>query len=172
MIRGCRTLLALSVIALMACACSPRESVPESPPPAHQFVTTDLLEPDKLASLWLIKCFVDPEAQFIFLTNEVAVLPGIPVDMPQGDYRRYASMSCYESILQRHPVADPALARIARIIRELELNFWGDRRVAGAADLEQQIRQILQDHPNDPAACLPPVFELFDQLHRSLGSQP
>lgn len=169
MIRGSRTLLALCVVALLA-GCAPQESAP--PPPAHQYVTTDLLEPDKLASLWLIKRFVDPEAQFLFLTNEVAVLPGTPVDMPQGEYRRYASMSCYESVLQRHPVDDPALARIGRIIRELELNFWGDRRVAGAADLEREIRQILQAHPNDPAACLPPAFELFDQLHRSLGSQP
>src|SRR3990172_8436895 len=66
----------------------------------HTYVTWWGTEVDKLASLWLIKRFVDPRAQFIFLPK--GTLPakdaGTPIDLPITSLRRDARRSCFEAV--------------------------------------------------------------------------
>ena len=55
----------------------------------HFYVTRDDFEPDKCASIWLIKRFIDPQAVFVIRPAGAPLKPGIPFDVPEAELRRY-----------------------------------------------------------------------------------
>ena len=138
----------------------------------HVYVTREKLETDKLASMWLIKSCVDTNAAFQFVADDQPLAFGIPVDAPEGEYRRYGSLSCFESVLVKHRIEDPAVKRLGRIIHDIEVNYWGEKHFPESAPLNHQIHAIIQRHPDRPEAALEESFRLFDKTVEDLRRQP
>jgi len=69
---------------------------------SHLYSTWDTMEVDKCASAWLIKRFVDKEAEFKFFPSGELITEGIPFDTPDSEFRRYHNMSTFESILKKY----------------------------------------------------------------------
>lgn len=91
-----------------------------------KWVTREKAKVDRIACPWLVKKFVDPKAEFLFVPAdkviEVAKAQGaIPFDSPgaelthfkEGD-RQYVS---FDAIIKRYRLKDPALLELARIVR-------------------------------------------------------
>lgn len=91
-----------------------------------KWVTREKAKVDRIACPWLIKKFVDPEAEFLFVPAdkviEVAKTQGaIAFDSPgvelthfkEGD-RQYIS---FDAIIKKHGLNDPALLELAKIVR-------------------------------------------------------
>lgn len=135
------------------------------------YVTSTNLEPDKLASIWLLRRFVQTNAQFVFIAPDSPVTQGIPFDLPEAEYRRYAALSCYESILQKNSVTHPALHRVGELIHDLEINYWGEKKHPQSLPLKRDIEKIIQTHPGDPQKCLPEALALFDNLFSQLSKE-
>jgi len=77
---------------------------------------------DRVASCWLIKKFVDKEAEFYFLppsqvSNFVNDQNAIPFDMPNVEYTHEGDLCTFDYILKKHHLKDPALHQIAEIVR-------------------------------------------------------
>lgn len=66
---------------------------------AEVYVTLKGFEPDKLASIWLIKRFIDQKAEFVFLTKGDFPQEGIAFDVPDARLRRSHTRSTFETIL-------------------------------------------------------------------------
>jgi len=87
-----------------------------------KWVTRERPKVDRIACPWLIRRFVDPEARFLFVPADqvtaVAVREGaIPFDVPDADLGHHGAACSFDAILARHHLEDPALHRLALIVR-------------------------------------------------------
>ena len=83
---------------------------------------------DRAACAWLIRRFIDPQAQFVFVADP-ARTPGDATgfDMRGLDLSHHTgpdgAVDCsFETILRRHDLADPVLWRIAEIVHEADVD--------------------------------------------------
>jgi AraC-like DNA-binding protein len=87
-----------------------------------KWITRERPKIDRIACPWLIKRFVDPEAQFIYVPFDDVIpkskeLNAIPFDIPNVEYTHYGDQCTFDYILKKHKLKDPALQQIAIIIR-------------------------------------------------------
>lgn len=108
------------------------------------YVTTEGLEPDKVASIWLIKRFIDKEAHFKFIgKNESVDSVDIPFDMPDAELRRFHTRSTFETILSHYKINDRKLIAIGRLIHDIEINTWMNNRNQESIVLENHLLEII-----------------------------
>jgi hypothetical protein len=87
-----------------------------------KWITRERPKIDRIACPWLIKRFVDPEAEFIYVPKEQVfekafVLNAIPYDIPGAEYSHYDDQCTFDYILKKHHLSDDALIQIAAIVR-------------------------------------------------------
>lgn len=87
-----------------------------------RWITRERPKIDRIACPWLIRRFVDAEAEFIYVPAELVLqqaelLSAIPFDMPGVEYTHYNDECTFDYILKKHRIKDPALDRIAAIVR-------------------------------------------------------
>lgn len=125
---------------------------------------------DRAASAWLIRAFIDPDAEFVFV-DDVEDVPtdATPFDMRGVEYGHHGQDCTFETLLRRHDLADPVLWRIATIVHEADLE--DDRYDAPEAPgLDIVLRGLSMTHDDDTVLAISgPVFNgLFDYYRRSL----
>jgi hypothetical protein len=87
-----------------------------------KWITRERPKIDRIACPWLIKNFVDSEAEFLFVPKEQVFdkakeLDAIPYDIPGTEYSHYGDECTFDFILRKHKLEDPALEQLAKIIR-------------------------------------------------------
>ncbi|HET9744526.1 MAG TPA: chromate resistance protein ChrB domain-containing protein [Chitinophagaceae bacterium] len=87
-----------------------------------KWITRERPKIDRIACPWLIKHFVDKEADFIFVPKEqvfekATELNAIPYDIPGAEYSHYADECTFDFIIRKHKLDDPALFQLALIVR-------------------------------------------------------
>jgi hypothetical protein len=88
------------------------------------WVTREGVHVDRIASAWLIRRFVDPDAAFRFVPAKgYAPAPGeLRFDMFGGEFTHEGDRCTFEVLLERAgPAGDPALRAIAEMIHDLDL---------------------------------------------------
>ena len=76
---------------------------------------------DRCGSAWLIKRFVDPKAEFAFVTEGDEIPGAIPFDISGVEFGHHRGRCTFEAILAKHRLKDPALIEMGRIIRSADL---------------------------------------------------
>src|ERR1700694_3486250 len=85
-----------------------------------KWITREKVKVDRVACPWLIKKFVDPEAQFVFLphqTDWIKITDGIVYDVPNCELGHHGEDVSFDSIMKKYKVNDPALTLLAEIVR-------------------------------------------------------
>ena len=89
-----------------------------------KWVTRARPKVDRVACPWLIRRFVDPEAEFLYVPAEqvqaVAEREGAtPFDVPGAELGHRGEECSFDAIIRKYGLAgrDPALARLALIVR-------------------------------------------------------
>jgi len=88
-----------------------------------KWVTRERPKVDRVACPWLIKRFVDPEAEFLYAPGDqvaaVAEREGAtPYDVEGAELGHRGEECSFDAIIRKYDlVGDPALARLARIVR-------------------------------------------------------
>ena len=87
-----------------------------------KWITRERPKIDRIACPWLIKNFVDTEAEFIYVPTEqvrakAKELDAIPFDIPGVDYSHDGEFCTFDTILKKHKLTDPALLHLAVIVR-------------------------------------------------------
>jgi hypothetical protein len=78
---------------------------------------------DRAACAWLIRRFIDPQAQFAFVTDPAEVRAGATAFDIRGAGLSHHGPDCsFETILRRYELTDPVLWRIAQIVHEADLD--------------------------------------------------
>ena len=77
---------------------------------------------DRAACAWLIRRFVDPEAEFVFVDDPDDVpADATPFDM-RGARLSHRNGDCtFETILRDHGLEDPVLWELARVVHEADV---------------------------------------------------
>jgi hypothetical protein len=87
-----------------------------------KWVTRERPKIDRVACPWLIKRFVDPQAEFLYVPPEqvLAVAEregGIPYDVPDVELGHHGAECSFDAIIRKYHLGDPALERLALIVR-------------------------------------------------------
>ena len=87
-----------------------------------KWVTRARPKVDRVACPWLIKRFVDPRAEFLYVpadqVMEVAKREGaIPFDVPNVELGHNGPECSFDAIIKKYHLTDPALQRLAPIVR-------------------------------------------------------
>jgi AraC-like DNA-binding protein len=87
-----------------------------------KWITRERPKIDRIACPWLIKRFVDSEAEIIYVPFEDVIpkskeLNAIPFDLPGVEYTHYGDQCTFDYIIKKHNLSDPALQPIAIIVR-------------------------------------------------------
>jgi hypothetical protein len=78
---------------------------------------------DRAACAWLIRQFVDPDAEFVFVTDPDQVPAGVTAfDMRGAALSHHRGDCTFETILRRYELTDPVLWRIAEVVHEADLD--------------------------------------------------
>ena len=101
-----------------------------------KWITRKNIKVDRVACPWLIKRFVDPQAEFLFveendLLAQAQTHGAIPFDAPKIEavkLNHRGSHCSFEAILEDYALADPALQRLALIVRAADVK--GQENVA------------------------------------------
>ena len=144
--------------------------IPHSPPPAlgaHLYVAWNVPEPDRLAAMWVMKRFVDPDAAFYFIEPFDKVKFGKPFDMPEAGIRRSATVSATQILVQKRGLTDTRLKELARITELTEITPW---KLASDAEAERFVERLkntakAQCGKSVTNACLPGILGDLDSWY-------
>ena len=121
---------------------------------------------DRTACAWLIRRFVDPDAEFVFVDDPDDVPPdATPFDMRGVELGHRDGRCSFESILVAHDLDAPALQALARIVHEADL---GDERFDApeAPGLNAVVRGLALVTDGD-LALFDATAPIYDGLYRS-----
>lgn len=87
-----------------------------------KWVTRARPKVDRVACPWLIKRFVDPEAEFLYVPGDqvmqvAAKQPAIPFDVPNIELGHHGPECSFDAIIKKYKLKDPALEKLALIVR-------------------------------------------------------
>src|SRR5829696_8138105 len=131
---------------------------------------------DRAACAWLIRRFLDPHAEFVFVDDPSAVpADATPFDMRGVELSHRGGDCTFETILRRYELTDPVLWRIAEAVHEADLDD-GRFDAPEAAGLDRILRGLsLVGSDEDTLAASGPLLDgLYEFYRRSLllGREP
>lgn len=118
---------------------------------------------DRLASAWLVRRFVDPEATLVWLAkNDVQQEAAVTFAFEGAEFDGSRSRCCFEELLSAFGLDDNrALRRIGGLVHHLEA---GDLSVAEASGIESMIAGARRRTSTDDG-LLAEVEQTFDMLY-------
>ncbi len=131
------------------------------------WVTRAGVHVDRIASAWLVRRFVDPEARFRFVPGKAAE-PGpgeVRFDMAEAEFTHEGDRCTFEVLLARASLAgDRALAAVAEIVHDIDLK--GGKFGRPEADGVRTLIAGLCAATADDEERLRRGAVIFDDLHR------
>lgn len=87
-----------------------------------KWITRERPKVDRIACPWLIKRFVDAEAEFLYVPADQVMAVAkrqnaTPYDVPDVELGHHGPKCSFDAILDKYRLADPALRHLARIVR-------------------------------------------------------
>jgi hypothetical protein len=85
-----------------------------------KWITREKVKVDRVACPWLIKKFIDPQAEFVFLpqnTDWSKIAGGNVYDVPDCELGHHGEDVSFQSILKKYSLTDPALVLLGDIVR-------------------------------------------------------
>jgi hypothetical protein len=132
------------------------------------WVTREGVHVDRIASAWLIRRFIDPEAHFAFVPSKGGTRQQgeIRFDMYEAEFTHEGDKCTFEVLLERAALEDPALHAIAEMVHDIDLKDgkFGREETPGIAGL---IGGIVLAHQDDEERIARGAA-MLDDLYRHL----
>jgi hypothetical protein len=115
-----------------------------------KWITRERVKVDRVACPWLIKKFVDPDAEFLFVpTNQVASVAeregAIPFDTKGAELGHHGEECSFEAILRKYDLMrDPALVLLGRIVNgaDTDNRLWQQPEGPGLEAIAEGFRHL------------------------------
>ena len=142
-----------------------------------KWITRKDIKVDRVACRWLIKKFVDPQAEFLFVEEEDLLEQAkqqvaIPFDAPKIDAIKlnHRGPRCtFEAIIEDYAISDPALRKLALIVRAADVK--GQESVAAEGIGLRSIAQGFAAMGLSDEDRLARQFPIYDALHAFVQSK-
>jgi hypothetical protein len=135
-----------------------------------KYVTRERVKVDRVACPWLIKKFVDPQAEFLFVPTDKVMETAqrekaIPYDVPNVEFGHHGRECSFDAILKKHGLTkDPALVLLAKIVNgaDTDNTLWNQPESAGLNAVAEGFRHLgfEDDHQVNAAAWI-----VYDALY-------
>jgi len=91
-----------------------------------KWITREKVKVDRVACPWLIRKFIDPQAEFIFVpadkVMEIAEREkAIPFDAPGVELGHHEGRCSFEAIVSKYKIEDPAIKLLAQIVHSADV---------------------------------------------------
>jgi hypothetical protein len=131
------------------------------------WVTRRGVHVDRMASAWLIRRFIDPDARFLFVDPKEhrPRADQVRFDMFDAEYTHECDRCTFETLLLRFGLRERGLRAIAEIVHDIDCkdDKFGREETAGVASL---IDGIARAHADD-VARIERARAVFDDLYAS-----
>src|SRR3989454_3211257 len=131
-----------------------------------QFVTRRNAEVDRIACQWLIRRFIDHDAEFLYVEpQDVARVAmetsAVPFDVDGAELGHVDGRCSFESILLKYGLDDPALARLAQIVHgaDIEADVYQTPEAAGLKAIAMGFRKRFGDRDLDKLEAEMPLYD-------------
>jgi len=134
-----------------------------------KWVTREHVHVDRVACPWLIKRFVDPDAELIFVPPDevmnVARREGaIPFDARgQAELDHHEGKCSFEAIIEKYGLTDPALHELAKIVHGADIA--ADRGITPEATGLEAIARGFGLVYSDDYEILEKAFPVYEALY-------
>ncbi|GAB6101684.1 chromate resistance protein [Thermococcus atlanticus] len=136
-----------------------------------KWVTREHVHVDRVACPWLIKRFIDPEAEFVFVprdTDPSTITEGIPFDFKGVELGHHDGKCSFDAFVEKYNITDPAVLKIAEVVREADTHVENPQPLAVALDiLARGYRMICEDDYE----TLEKEFYLYDAMYAYFKKQ-
>lgn len=131
---------------------------------ARRWATRAHLWVDRVASAWLIRRFIDPEAHFIWLSDiKRCPADAVGFDYDGAEFTHVGELVSFEVLIESFTLMDdPALRRLAALVHFLDVGGLPVPEAAGFAAILTGARARLAD---DDDAFLAEVSHILDDLY-------
>src|SRR5690348_1543726 len=114
-----------------------------------KWITREHVKVDRVACPWLIRKFIDPEAEFLFAPAdrvlEVAEREGaIPFDVTGVELGQHEGRCSFEAIAAKYGIDDPALQLLAKIVHGADVShdLYGRPEAPGLKAVAEGFRHL------------------------------
>jgi hypothetical protein len=115
-----------------------------------KWITREHVKVDRVACPWLIKKFIDPDAEFHFVAADQVMLEAqrlgaTPFDVPGVELGHHGKECSFEAILKTHRLAeDAALRLLAKIVNgaDTDNSLWHQPESAGLKAIAEGFRHL------------------------------
>jgi hypothetical protein len=123
---------------------------------------------DRTACAWLIRRFIDQDAEFVFVGDLDDVPPdATPFDMRGVEFGHVDGDCSFERLLAGYELSDPALRRLADIVHEADI---GDERYHApeAAGIDLAVRALAIGRTDEE--LIAQSFDLYEGIYLVFAS--
>jgi hypothetical protein len=136
-----------------------------------KWVTWENVGVDRMACAWLVRRFIDTEAEFLFISAGQEVPDDAePFDIPGVRLSHHRGHCSFHTMVREFSLKDPILGRIARIVDEAD-TIQEVTLEPTAPGLDFICRGIRRISSNDEEA-LQQGNRIFEALYSQLNSDP
>jgi hypothetical protein len=137
-----------------------------------KWVTWENVAVDRMACAWLIRRFIDPKAEFLFVPVGEKPLPkgAEPFDIPGVRLTHRRGHCSFHTFLREYKLKDPVLQRIARIVDEADVVQEVTVEPV-APGLDFICRGLRLTSPDDHAALERGAL-IYEALYAQLAARP
>ena len=137
-----------------------------------KWVTWQDVGVDRMGCAWLIRRFVDKEAEFLFVPPGTEPLPddAEPFDVPGTRLSHRGGHSSFHTVVREYRMDDPILQRIAQMVDEADVTQEVMIEPA-APGLDLICRGLRRMSPDDHAALERGAL-IYDALYAELAADP
>ena len=135
-----------------------------------KWITREHVKVDRVACPWLIKKFVDPDAEFLFVpADQVMAIAereaATPFDVKDVELGHHGKACSFEAIVKKYQLTeDPALVLLGKIVNgaDTDNTLWNQPEGAGLEAIAEGFRHLgyADDHAQNAAEWI-----VYDALY-------
>ena len=134
-----------------------------------KWITRKDIKVDRVACPWLVRKFIDPQAEFLFVppgdVERVAAGEGaIPFDVAGVELGHHEGKSSFEAFVEKYKIDDPAITLLAKIVHgaDVSRDLYGQPEASGLKAIAEGSGQL---GLRDDHEILEREFVVYDALY-------
>jgi hypothetical protein len=134
-----------------------------------KWITREKVKVDRVACPWLIKKFIDLDAEFIFVPADKVMEiadkeKAIPLDVPGVELGHHEGKCSFEAIITKYRIKDPAVHLLAEIVHgaDVKQDTYGRPEAPGLKAIAEGFRSL---NLKDDHEILGKEFIVYDALY-------
>ena len=115
-----------------------------------KWITRERVKVDRVACPWLIRKFIDPQAEFLFVPSEEVMAVAarenaIPYDVKDVELGHHGKACSFDAIVEKYSLdRDPAITLLAKIVNgaDTDNSLWQQPEAAGLNAVAEGFRHL------------------------------